>query len=150
MASEQRIDTDSSFSFKKVQKNNGLSRKQKGRRLGETSRRPVWKPFVLNGLQGSSTIWKVNIKSEYHCLRQGTLSNYSHSSCGPDADGQSHTRAVWGVGSVVIQRRAGCFPSEGLPDFLRARKSSSWSSAWAAGRRRELCVKQRTLGAGVF
>lgn len=95
MAGEQGIDTDSSFSFKRVQKNNGPSRKQKGRRFGETSRRPGWKPFVLNGLQGSSTIWKVNIKPEYHCL-VGTPSNYSHSSCGPDADGQSHTRAVWG------------------------------------------------------
>lgn len=130
-------------------RNNGPSRKQKGRRFGETSRRPGWEPCVLNRLQGSSTIWKVNIKPEYHCLG-GTPSNYSHSSCGPDADGQSHTRAVWGVGSVVMQRRAGCLPSEGLLDFLRTRKSSSWSSAWAAGRTRELCVKQRTLGAGVF
>ena len=61
--------------------------------------------------------------------------NDRHNSCGPDADGQSDTNAVWGNGSAVRRRKTGCLPAEEPGNFLRARKGSNWSSAWAAGRR---------------
>lgn len=113
----------SSSFCKKHRKNNWA--KKKGKWLGEgRKQREAWKEDCGDQDRAILFDWisrQYHLESKHkrrwilpggsHCqhLSWPAESNYSHNSCRPDVDGQSHTRTVPGMRSSVIQRGAVCF-----------------------------------------